>query len=206
MSGRFITLDGGDGTGKTTQLAFIRNWLTEQNKTVVVTREPGGTRLGEVIRALLLDNELPAMAAETELLLIFAARAEHLTQVIRPALARGDWVLCDRFTDATYAYQGGGRGIAGERIAVLEQWVQQGLQPDLSLFLDLPTDKAADRVRNRGERNRFECEMTEFAERVRQGYLNRAVAEPERCRVIDAGQDRADVSRAIESHLMTLSV
>ena len=138
MSGRFITLEGGEGVGKSSNLEFIRRHLEAAGKAVIVTREPGGTPLGEQVRGLLLDHRHNGMSADAELLLMFAARAEHLAQVIRPALAAGRWVLCDRFTDATYAYQGGGRGIATERIAVLETWVQGDLRPDLTLLLDAP--------------------------------------------------------------------
>ena len=188
MIGRFITLEGGEGVGKSSNLAFIRQYLEAADKTVVVTREPGGTPLGEQVRALLLDSRFDGMSADAELLLMFAARAEHLARVIRPALAEGKWVLCDRFTDATYAYQGGGRGIAEQRIAALETWAQGALRPDLTLLLDVPVEVGMARAGRRGEADRFEREELAFFERVRHTYLDRARRFPERYRVIDAGQ------------------
>lgn len=188
MNGRFITLEGGEGVGKSTNLAFIEQWLEAQGVLVVRTREPGGTALGEAIRGLLLDHRQQAMNDDTELLLMFAARAQHLAEVIRPALAQGRWVLCDRFTDATYAYQGGGRGIETARIAALEQWVQGELRPDLTLLLDLPVDTGLARAGQRSEPDRFEREQADFFDRVRQRYLATAAAEPDRVAVIDAAQ------------------
>lgn len=186
MRGKFITLEGSEGSGKSTNLAYIRDRLVEQGIDLVVTREPGGTALGEAIRGLLLDHRNTAMCSDTELLLMFAARAQHLAELIIPALESGKWVLCDRFTDATYAYQGAGRGIAHERIALLEQWVQGELRPDLTLFLDLPVSLGLERASNRGEPDRFEREKLEFFERVREGYLKQARLAPQRYRVIDA--------------------
>ncbi len=188
MNGRFITLEGGEGVGKSTNLAFIEQWLEAQGLQVVTTREPGGTALGEAIRGLLLDHRQQAMCDDTELLLMFAARAQHLAEVIRPALAQGRWVLCDRFTDATYAYQGGGRGIDVARIADLEQWVQGELRPDLTLLLDLPVDTGLARAGQRSEPDRFEREQVDFFDRVRQRYLAIAAAEPARVAVIDAAR------------------
>lgn len=189
MAGRFITLEGGEGVGKSSNLEYIRDHLETAGKSVIVTREPGGTPLGELIRALLLDHRHDGMSADTELLLMFAARAQHLAQIIRPALAQGQWVLCDRFTDATYAYQGAGRGISAERIAVLEDWVQGALRPDMTVLLDAPVAVSLARVGRRGENaDRFEKEESIFFERVRQGYLDQARYFPERFRVIDAGQ------------------
>ncbi len=184
----FITVEGGEGVGKSTNLAFIRQYLQENGHSVVDTREPGGTPLGEQIREILLDHRQNAMAVDTELLLMFAARAQHIAQVIKPALAEGKTVLCDRFTDATYAYQGGGRGVDMERIAALEEWVQGGLRPDLTLLLDLPVDVGLARAGQRSAPDRFEREAQEFFLRVRQAYLEQARREPRRYRVIDAAQ------------------
>lgn len=185
--GRFITLEGGEGVGKSTNLSFVEQHLLRAGIEVVTTREPGGTPLAEDIRTMLLAVREEAMAPLTELLLVFAARAQHLDQVIRPALDRGAWVLCDRFTDATYAYQGGGRGLDVDAIAVLESLVQDTLQPDLTLYLDLPLDVAEARIGDR-ERDRFERETRPFFERVREQYLSRAAAAP-RIRIIDAGDE-----------------
>jgi dTMP kinase len=202
MSGRFITLEGGEGVGKSSNLEFIRHYLEAAGKTVIVTREPGGTSLGEQVRALLLDHRFDGMSADAELLLMFAARAEHLAQVIRPALAAGKWVLCDRFTDATYAYQGGGRGIAAERIAALEDWVQDELRPDLTLLLDAPVAVGMARAGQReGAADRFEREHMAFFERVRQTYLELAGRFPERYRVLDASQALATVQEQLGHQL-----
>ena len=197
-SGVFITVEGGEGAGKSTHLGFMERWLRQQGRELIVTREPGGTPQGEQIRKLLLQRDSNAMAVDTELLLMFAARAEHLKKVIEPALAKGQDVLCDRFTDATYAYQGGGREVASDRIAVLEQWVQGSRRPDLTILLDLPVDVGMARVENRGERDRFEQEEREFFERVRAAYLARAKADPKRIHVIDAAQPLSAVETQIE--------
>ncbi|MGO1394454.1 MAG: dTMP kinase [Halomonas sp.] len=190
--GRFITLEGGEGVGKSTNVGFVAECLEAQGLEVVRTREPGGTEHGEAIRALLLD---PApqepLHEDAELLLMFAARAQHLAEKILPALARGAWVVCDRFTDATFAYQGGGRGIAKERIATLEDFVQRGLSPDLTLLLDMPQEAAKkrleSRLRDRSEQHdRFEQEQADFFQAVRDGYLARAEEAPERFALIDA--------------------
>ena len=202
--GLFITLEGGEGAGKSTQLAYVRRRIEAAGIPLHVTREPGGTPLAEQIRGLLLDHRDETMAPDTELLLMFAARAQHLARLIRPALARGEWVLCDRFTDATYAYQGGGRGIDVARIKVLEDWVQGGLRPDLTLLLDLPVEAGMARAGRRGELDRFEREQRDFFERVRAAYLARAEQEPERFRVIDAAQDMAGVQRQIDAVLAPL--
>jgi len=206
--GLFITLEGGEGAGKSTQMAFVQQRLQDSLQTVgknlQVTREPGGTVLGEQIRELLLDHRQTAMNSDTELLLMFAARAQHLAQLIRPALVAGDWVLCDRFTDATYAYQGGGRGIALNRIAALEDWVQGELRPDLVLLLDLPVETGMARAGERGELDRFEREQRTFFERVRQTYRERAAAEPGRYRIIDAAQDIEQVQAQIDIVLTPL--
>jgi dTMP kinase len=195
--GRFITVEGIEGAGKSTQMAVIGEFLDQQGIRVVVTREPGGTYLSEAVRELLLDPDNRGMSADTELLLVFAARAEHLHKVIRPALESGDWVLSDRFTDATFAYQGGGRGIAAARIAVLEEWVQDGLRPDLTLLLDVPVEAGMARIAGRGQPDRFEREDGEFFQRIRASYLQRAVAEPRRFRQIDATAPVEQVSRSV---------
>jgi dTMP kinase len=184
--GLFITLEGGEGAGKSTCLKFIEAWLRQAGKNVMVTREPGGTEAGEKIRGILLHARDLAMTPETEMLLMFAARAEHLARVIRPALERGQTVLCDRFTDATYAYQGGGRGLPEERIAAIEQWVQGDLRPDLTLLLDLPVAAGLQRANSRSEPDRFEREQHAFFERVRATYLARAARETNRIRLVDA--------------------
>ena len=202
--GLFITLEGGEGAGKSTQLAYIRQRIEAAGIPLHVTREPGGTPLAEQIRTLLLDHRDEEMAPDTELLLMFAARAQHLARLVRPALARGEWVLCDRFTDATYAYQGGGRGIGFARIAVLEDWVQGKLRPDLTLLLDLPVAVGMARAGRRGELDRFEREQRDFFERVRAAYLTRAEQAPQRFRVIDAAQDIAGVQRQIDAVLSPL--
>ena len=196
---RFITFEGMDGAGKSTQIARSADWLRARGHVVLLTREPGGTALGEALRALLLHD---AMHADTEALLMFAARREHLAQVIEPALARGDWVLCDRFTDASFAYQGGGRGIDVARLEALEDWVQRGLQPGLTLLFDLPCEIAAQRLAaSGGDPDRFEREQADFFNRVRAAYLARAAGEPQRLRVLDASRTAADVSIQLEDIL-----
>ena len=199
--GRFITVEGTEGVGKTSNLDFIECLLREAGKDVVRTREPGGTELGETLRAILLDAGQDGITDDAELLLMFAARAQHLAEVIRPALDAGKWVLCDRFTDATYAYQGGGRGIPASRIAVLEQWVQGDLRPDLTLLLDLPVAAGLARAGERSEPDRFEREQAAFFERVRQAYLERARREPERFRIIDASPELPAVQARIRQVL-----
>ncbi|MEB6590835.1 dTMP kinase [Pseudomonas asiatica] len=201
MSGLFITLEGPEGAGKSTNRDYLAARLREQGLDVVLTREPGGTPLAEKVRELLLAPSDEAMAADTELLLVFAARAQHLAQVIRPALARGAVVLCDRFTDATYAYQGGGRGLPVERIASLEQFVQGDLRPDLTLVFDLPVEVGLARAAARGRLDRFEQEGQAFFEAVRQAYLQRALREPQRYRLLDAAQPLEAVQRAIDALL-----
>ena len=195
--GRFITVEGIEGAGKSTQIAAIGEYLSAKGRRAVITREPGGTHLGEALRALLLDPENRGMAADTELLLIFAARAEHLHRVIVPALERGDWVISDRFTDATFAYQGAGRGIDAERIAALEQWVQGALRPDLTLLLDLPVEAGLRRIAGRNPPDRFEREEAAFFERIRASYLERARAEPQRFRRIDASAPTETVTARV---------
>ncbi|MBS1146112.1 MAG: thymidylate kinase [Proteobacteria bacterium] len=201
MTGKFITLDGVDGAGKSTHLGFVADWLRQQGREVIVTREPGGTPLGETLRELLLHRE---MDADTELLLMFAARQEHLAQLILPALARGAWVLSDRFTDASYAYQCGGRGIAVERIAALEAWVQRGFSPDLTLLFDVPPEVAEARRSAARAADRFEREADSFFNRVRQAYLDRAQADPKRIRVLDARHSIAELQAEISQLLQEL--
>jgi dTMP kinase len=186
MRGQFITLEGIEGAGKSTQREAVATCLRDQGLALLLTREPGGSALAERIRALLLDPANAGMHADAELLLMFAARAEHLQQHILPALAAGTWVVCDRFTDATYAYQGGGRGVPVERIATLEQLVQGDLRPDLTLLFDLPAATGLARAHGRSVPDRFEREQQAFHERVRARYLARAAAEPDRVVVIDA--------------------
>ncbi len=186
--GKFITLEGIEGVGKSTHCGFIAKHLRDAGKTVVETREPGGTRLGEALRGVLLDPGLPAMSPVAELLLVFAARAEHLSQVIVPALARGDWVVCDRFTDATYAYQGGGRGLDTALIGQLETLVQAELRPDATILFTAPVALGLSRAKSRGSADRFESERIEFFERVQARYLERLAVHPLRYRQIDAAQ------------------
>ncbi|MCA1770008.1 MAG: dTMP kinase [Halomonas sp.] len=201
--GRFITLEGGEGVGKSTNLARVVAWLEARGLEVVQTREPGGTPRAETIRELLLDPGVEEpLDADAELLLVFAARAQHLAQVVRPALARGAWVVCDRFTDATFAYQGGGRGIDPARIAELERFVQRGLVPDLTLLLDMPVEAARGRLAARGgEQDRFERERDSFFTAVRKAYLARAAANPGRIVVMDASRPLVEVGEQIEAIL-----
>lgn len=199
--GWFITLEGGEGAGKSSNLAFIRQWLERTGHSVLMTREPGGTPLGERIRQILLHARDLEISTDVEALLMFAARAQHLSQVILPALEQGTTVVCDRFTDATYAYQGGGRGMPAERIAVLERWVQGDLRPDLTILLDVPVAVGLARARGRSEPDRFEREQQEFFERVRACYRARAQAEPGRMRIVDASLSPPEVQRQIEAVL-----
>lgn len=207
IRGKFITIEGGEGVGKSTQIAALRDLLEPRGIEVVLTREPGGTPRAERIRQLLLEKTDEPMPVTSELLLMFAARAAHLHNVIEPALARGAWVVCDRFTDATYAYQGGGRGVPLDRIAALETLVQDGLRPDLTLLLDAPVEVGAARAAARNSaqyaQDRFEQEQCEFFERVRAAYLQRARLEPQRFAVIDATAERDTVARAIRSAVET---
>jgi len=202
MGARFITLEGIDGAGKSSHLEFIRTWLAQHRVAVVFTREPGGTELGEALRALLLAPGT-RVSLESETLLMFASRQEHIAQVIAPALAAGHWVVSDRFTDATFAYQGGGRGLDARRIQVLEDWVQQGLQPDLTLLFDLPLEVAQQRMAGSRELDRFELERADFHQRVRQAYLQRAQAQSRFC-VLDARRDLATIQLDIAAQLRAL--
>ena len=189
MNGKFISIEGIEGAGKSTQLAFIERYLKQQGKNVVVTREPGGTALGEQVRELLLAPRDEGMAVDTELLLMFAARAEHIEQVIKPAIQRGDWVISDRFVDATFAYQGGGRGIAAERIEQISAWTLNGLQTDITFLFDLTVELGQQRVISRnGVVDRFEQEKTAFFQKIRDCYLQRSQQEPNRIKVIDASK------------------
>ena len=194
---RFITVEGIEGAGKTSCLDLLEQLIRQRGHEVLVTREPGGTPLGEDLRRLLLGHRHDGMADDTELLLMFAARAEHLHAKIEPALVAGSWVLCDRFTDATYAYQGYGRGIDVQRIAALETWVQGERRPDLTLLLDLPVEVGLQRAGRRSTPDRFERQALTFFDRVRQGYLSLAASAPGRFRVIDAGQSLDQVSRQV---------
>jgi dTMP kinase len=204
MPGRFITLEGIDGAGKSTHLAAIADHLRQRGAMMCVTREPGGTALGERLRSLLLDPGLE-VSTDTEAMLMFAARNEHLDSVIRPALQRGEWVVCDRFTDATFAYQGAGRGVDLQRLEILERWVHGDLQPDLTLYFDVPTDVARERLDAARSADRFEREQRAFFERVREAYLDRARRFPARIRVIDAAAPLADVQRAVRGELERLA-
>ncbi len=202
--GRFITVEGVEGAGKSTHIKAMRAHLESRGATVRVTREPGGAPLSESLRELLLDPANLGMDADTELLLVFAARAEHLAKVIRPALMAGEWVLCDRFTDATYAYQGGGRGIDPARIAVLENWVQGDLRPDLVIVLDIDPEAGLARAASRSDKDRFEREDAVFFRRVRENYLERAKAAPDRYRIIDSSGAPDAVRKQILKELESL--
>jgi len=204
MRGRFITVEGIDGAGKSTQLAWIAGWLDARGIAFVQSREPGGTPLGEKLRALLLSD---SMHLETEALLMFAARREHIAALIEPALARGQWVLCDRFSDASFAYQGGGRGLSTPKLEALENWVQgEGearIEPDLTLIFDVPLEVSQARMAGSRELDRFEREAADFHARVREAYLARARANPNRIRVINANRTiaeiQAELARILES-------
>jgi dTMP kinase len=193
MKGKLITLEGGEGAGKSTVLEGVRALLAQHKLNVIVTREPGGTAAGEAIRSVLLDAQLRGMSAETELLLMFASRAQLVREVVQPALDAGHWVLSDRFTDASFAYQGGGRGQPVARIGELESWAAAGLKPDMTLLLDLPVADGLKRVSGRGAADRIEMENAQFFERVRAVYRERAAAEPQRFQVIDASRTLQEV-------------
>jgi dTMP kinase len=202
--GKFISLEGGEGAGKSTLLAGLREYIEQRGIALVQTREPGGTAVGEAVRAIVLDPALHGLAAETELLLMFASRAQLVRELIEPALSAGQWVLCDRYADASYAYQGGGRGQPVARIAELERWACAGVKPDLTLLLDLPVATGRARAAGRGDADRIEVEADAFFERVRTSYRERAVAEPDRFRVIDANQSPAAVLQAATQALAML--
>ena len=197
----FITLEGVEGAGKSTLMEFVADLFSKAGQEVIQTREPGGTKTGEQIRNILLDSNNICLTNDTELLLMFAAREQHLQEVIKPALSSGKVVICDRFTDASYAYQGGGRGIEQSRIQILETWVQQGLKPDLTLLFDLDVEIGLRRAGKRSEADRFEQEETDFFERIRTCYLDRANNEPERFRIIDSAQSCDHVKKQIHDIL-----
>jgi len=199
--GKFITIDGLEGAGKSTQIDFIKKYLSARNRDVFLTREPGGTDLGERLRVLLLDKNIDAMNSDTELLLMFAARNEHVKKVIVPKLEQGVWVISDRFTDASYAYQGGGRGIPLERIGELEQWTLQDFVPDMTFLLDLDVELGLSRVEQRGEKDRFEEEHRDFFNKVREIFSNRASKYPERIKLIDASKNIDETSSQIKKIL-----
>ncbi|MFT7560348.1 MAG: dTMP kinase [Flavobacteriales bacterium] len=197
MRGKFITVEGTEGVGKTTNIELIRKLINERGVELVSTREPGGTFLAEEIREMLLAKREEQVNPTAELLLVFAARAQHIQEVIEPALARGAWVLSDRFTDATFAYQGYGRGLSLDTISLLEGLVQGELQPDITILLDIDVELGLERARSRAELDRFESEALSFFERVRTGYLSRAKSQPERFRLVDAGQSLEKVQADI---------
>ena len=199
MTGKFITVEGIEGAGKTTCMQVVTEVIEHQGINAIHTREPGGTDLGEDLRSLLLGHKHTGMSDDAELLMMFAARAEHIAQKIQPALDDGKWVLCDRFTDATYAYQGYGRRIPLEKIAGLENWVQGELRPDLTLLMDLPVVVGMERAGKRSAPDRFESEAWDFFERIRQGYLSIAAEQPSRVKVIDASQDLPDVQAQVKT-------
>ncbi len=205
--GKFITLEGGEGVGKSTNLLFVKKLLEQQGKEVITTREPGGTIFAEKIRQLLLAENEEKISDNTELLLMFAARSQHIAQIIRPALSKGVWVLCDRFTDATYAYQGGARGMDVSLIEWLEKSMQDEINPDLTLLLDAPVNVGMKRVSERGALDRFEREQMQFFEDVRKCYLQRAIQYPDRIKKIDADKSleivQADVSIIIKQFMTT---
>ena len=205
MSGKFITLEGTEGVGKSTNLAVIAQWLEMHSIPYIQTREPGGTPLAEQLRELLVSPREEKVEPKAERLMVFAARAQHLAEVVKPALARGEWVLCDRFTDATFAYQGAGRRLPKSLIEQLEQLVQEGLQPDCTVLLDLCPSVGLARAQERGELDRFEAEAESFFERVREAYLQRAAADPKRFHIINADQSieavAADITKALDNML-----
>jgi len=202
--GKLITIEGQDGAGKSTNVAVIESWLEKQEIEYIQTREPGGTQFGETIRELILNSDDTQFGDKAELLLMFAARAQHIEDVIEPALVQGQWVLCDRFTDATYAYQGGGRGVSMDDISQLENNVQGELRPDLTLLLDLPIELGESRIRlrdNSSEADRFEQQQQDFKQRVRDTYLSIAKKYPSRVKVIDASNSVSEVKAAVETVL-----
>jgi dTMP kinase len=200
-TGKFITFEGIDGAGKSTHVSFVADLLRDRNKEVVVTREPGGTSLGEALRNILLHEK---MHLETEALLMFAARREHIAQVIAPALACGDWVICDRFTDSTFAYQGGGRKLDRSKLVALEHWVHPHLQPDLTLLFDVPLEVARARLDATRALDKFEQEKVDFFAATRAEYLRRAAEFPDRFRIIDSTQSIADIQRQLHDIIVEL--
>lgn len=200
MQGKFITLEGIDGAGKSTQLTWAMKRLQDRGLTVIITREPGGTPLGEQLRALLLDKSA-IMHPETEALLMFAARREHIDKIILPALMKGQWVISDRFTDASFAYQGGGRCLDSHKLAILEQWTQGNLQPDLTIYLDVPVELSRHRITQGKTTDRFEKEQVDFFQRVRSAYLDRARQFPNRIKLVDSSQPLMEVKVTVEKIL-----
>ncbi len=203
MKGKFLTIEGVEGVGKSTNLESIKQILESESINFIATREPGGTLIAEKIRTLLLEHHQEKLCELSELLLVFAARAQHIEVVIKPALEAGTWVLCDRFTDATYAYQGGGRGLNSNTISELENLTQGTLRPDFTLILDLDPEIGLSRAKNRGELDRIELEKTDFFKKVRASYLDIAKREPERCKVVDASRSIEVVSNDVTEYLMT---
>ena len=203
MRGKFITLEGIDGAGKSTHLKWLAAFLESRGIPVRVTREPGGTEFGEKLRQMLLDRG-QKLHPETEALLMFAARREHLAKVIVPALEAGTWVVCDRFTDATFAYQSGGSGIPWQRIEALEQWVQQGLQPDITLYFDVAPEVGRSRSGRIKTPDRFEQEQEDFYRRVREAYLRRAHEHPQRIHLLDAGAGISDIQKKLQELILTI--
>lgn len=205
MLGKFITLEGGEGCGKSTNIKFIEQLLKEAGIPVVLTREPGGTVLSENIRQLLLGRDQEKISEQTELLMMFAARAQHIKHIIQPALEQGTWVLCDRFTDSSYAYQGGGRGIDSATIAWLENFSQNNIRPDLTLLLDVPVDVGMARAAKRGKLDRFEVEEMDFFNKVRACFLEIAKQQPERVKIVDAAQElslvQEDITQLIQKFI-----
>lgn len=199
--GKFLTLEGGEGVGKTTNVAFIKHYLESHGIDLMLTREPGGTPLAEAVRELLLNKSYNGMNSDAELLLVFAARAEHLNRKILPAMKTGQWVLSDRFTDASFAYQGRGRELGFERIELLEKFVQKGFQPDMTLLLDADVALGMSRVEQRDEKDRFESEQMDFFNRVREGYLARASKDPNRMKIINAALPLEGVQKQIQTQL-----
>ncbi len=203
--GKFITIEGSEGAGKSTNIHFIQDYLNKKNIEFISTREPGGTPVAEKIRDLLLDKANTSLCDDAELLLMFAARSQHLNELIIPALEAGKWVLSDRFTDASFAYQGGGRGLSWDKIAQLEQWVQGSLRPDATILLDIPVDIGMQRVRERGETDRFEQEQLSFFNRIREAYLKLANEDPERFHVIDTQSSIEDVHKQLSAVMEKLT-
>ena len=201
---RFITLEGIEGVGKSTHVEFLSALLVDRGLDVCVTREPGGTKLGEVVREILLHGNDLEFSAEVELLLMFAARSQHIDEVILPSLKNGEIVICDRFTDASYAYQGGGRGIDTDKIEIIEKWVQKNLSPDLTLLFDASVETGFNRLLKRGKKDRFEEEDRSFFEKIRKVYLQRAKADPDRIKVIDAEKTIPEVQQQI--HMIMESI
>ncbi|ACV26612.1 dTMP kinase [Kangiella koreensis] len=200
--GKFITIEGTEGVGKSTNIAFIKAWFEAKNISLLHTREPGGTPFAEEIRELLLSQREEQVDAKSELLLMYAARAQHVSQKIKPALEQRQWVLCDRFSDASFAYQGAGRALGLNKLSELDQWVLEGFKPDLTILLDLPVEVGLSRAQERGPIDRFEEEKVEFFEQVRQGYLQIAQQEPERMKIVDARGSLEKVQQQIEQVLI----